>query len=246
MGGLKSAIKPQGGKKMKKGKKYVEALSKIEKGKAYTKEEAIALVKETSISSFDASVELALRLNLDTKKADQQLRGAIVLPNGTGKTKRVLVIAKGEAAKAAKEAGADYVGDLDMIEKIEKENWFEFDTMIATPDMMPALGKIGRVLGPKGLMPNPKTGTVTMDTKTAVEDVKKGRVEYRTDSYGNLHVIIGKVSFDTEKLIENLNAFVSLIIKTKPSVVKGKYILNVAVSSTMGPGIKIDTNSFDN
>ena len=230
---------------MKKGKKYVEALSKIEKGKAYTKEEAIALVKETSISSFDASVELALRLNLDTKKADQQLRGAIVLPNGTGKTKKVLVVAKGEAAKAAKEAGADYVGDMDMIEKIEKENWFDFDTMIATPDMMPALGKIGRVLGPKGLMPNPKTGTVTMDTKTAVEDVKKGRVEYRTDSYGNLHVIIGKVSFDTEKLIENLNAFVSLIIKTKPSVVKGKYILNVAVSSTMGPGIKIDANSFD-
>jgi len=231
---------------MKKGKKYVEALSKIEKGKAYTKEEAIALVKETSVSSFDGSVELALRLNLDTKKADQQLRGAIVLPNGTGKTKRVLVIAKGEAAKASKEAGADYVGDMDMIEKIEKENWFEFDTMIATPDMMPALGKIGRVLGPKGLMPNPKTGTVTMDTKTAVEDVKKGRVEYRTDSYGNVHVIIGKVSFDAEKLIENLNAFVSLIIKTKPSVVKGKYILNVAVSSTMGPGIKIDTNSFDN
>ena len=230
---------------MKKGKKYVEALSKIEKGKAYTKEEAIALVKETSVSSFDASVELALRLNLDTKKADQQLRGAIVLPNGTGKTKKVLVIAKGEAAKAAKEAGADYVGDVDMIEKIEKENWFDFDTMIATPDMMPALGKIGRVLGPKGLMPNPKTGTVTMDTKTAVEDVKKGRVEYRTDSYGNLHVIIGKVSFDAEKLLENLNAFVSLIIKTKPSVVKGKYILNVAVSSTMGPGIKIDTNSFD-
>ena len=245
MGGIKSAIKPQGGKKMKKGKKYVEALAKIEKGKAYTKEEAIALVKETSISSFDASVELALRLNLDTKKADQQLRGAIVLPNGTGKTKKVLVIAKGEAAKAAKEAGADYVGDVDMIEKIEKENWFDFDTMIATPDMMPALGKIGRVLGPKGLMPNPKTGTVTMDTKTAVEDVKKGRVEYRTDSYGNLHVIIGKVSFDNEKLIENLNAFVSLIVKTKPSVVKGKYILNVAVSSTMGPGIKIDANSFD-
>ena len=245
MGGIKSAIKPQGGKKMKKGKKYVEALAKIEKGKAYTKEEAIALVKETSISSFDASVELALRLNLDTKKADQQLRGAIVLPNGTGKTKKVLVIAKGEAAKAAKEAGTDYVGDTDMIEKIEKENWFDFDTMIATPDMMPALGKIGRVLGPKGLMPNPKTGTVTIDTKTAVEDVKKGRVEYRTDSYGNLHVIIGKVSFDNEKLIENLNAFVSLIAKTKPSVVKGKYILNVAVSSTMGPGIKIDANSFD-
>jgi len=233
-------------KNMKKGKKYVEASNKIEKSKLYTKEEAIKLVKETSYASFDASVELALRLNLDTKKADQQLRGALVLPNGTGKTKRVLVIAKGEAAKAAKEAGADYVGDVDMIEKIEKENWFDFDTMIATPDMMPMLGKIGRVLGPKGLMPNPKTGTVTMDTKTAVEDVKKGRVEYRTDSYGNVHVIIGKVSFEDDKLVENLNAFVSLINKTKPSVVKGKYILNVSVSSTMGPGVKIDTNSFDN
>lgn len=231
---------------MKKSKKYLEASKKIEKGKLYTKEEAIALVKETSVTSFDSSVEVALRLNLDTKKADQQLRGAVVLPNGTGKTKRVLVIAKGEAAKAATEAGADYVGDVDLLEKIEKENWFEFDTMIATPDMMPALGKIGKLLGPKGLMPNPKTGTVTMDTKTAVEDVKKGRVEYRTDSYGNVHALIGKVSFDNEKLLENLNTFVSLIIKSKPAVVKGKYILNISVSSTMGPGVKIDTNSFDN
>ena len=230
---------------MKRGKKYTEAASKIEKGTAYTKEEAIKLVKETSTTSFDASVELALRLNLDTKKADQQLRGAIVLPNGTGKSKRVLVIARGEAAKAAKAAGADYVGDMDMLEKIEKENWFDFDVMIATPDMMPSLGKIGKVLGPKGLMPNPKTGTVTMDTKTAVEDVKKGRVEYRTDSYGNLHVIIGKVSFDEKKLLENLNAFIALINKTKPTVVKGKYVLNASISSSMGPGIKIDTNTFD-
>ncbi len=231
---------------MKKSKKYLEASKKVEKGKLYTKEEAIALVKETAVASFDSSVEVALRLNLDTKKADQQLRGAVVLPNGTGKTKRVLVIAKGEAAKAAQEAGADYVGDVDLLEKIEKENWFEFDTMIATPDMMPALGKIGKILGPKGLMPNPKTGTVTMDTKTAVEDVKKGRVEYRTDSYGNVHALIGKVSFANEKLLENLNTFVSLIIKSKPAVVKGKYILNISVSSTMGPGVKIDTNSFDN
>lgn len=231
---------------MKKGKKYLEAAKLVEKHKLYTKEEAIKLVKETSVANFDASVELALRLNLDTKKADQQLRGAIVLPNGIGKTKKVLVIAKGDAAKAAKEAGADYVGDVDMLEKIEKENWFDFDTMIATPDMMPALGKIGRVLGPKGLMPNPKTGTVTMDTKKAVEDVKKGRVEYRTDSYGNVHVIIGKVSFDDQKLVENLDAFVSMIIKSKPAVVKGKYLLNVSVASTMGPGVKIDTNSFDN
>ena len=230
---------------MKKGKKYVEAAKKVEKNKLYTKEEAINLVKETSVTKFDSSVELALRLNLDTKKADQQLRGAIVLPNGTGKTKKVLVIAKGEQAKAAQAAGADYVGDTDLLEKIEKENWFDFDTMIATPDMMPALGKLGRILGPKGLMPNPKTGTVTMDVAKAVEDVKKGRVEYRTDSYGNVHGIIGKTSFDTDKLIENLNAFVSLIIKTKPSVVKGTYIKNISVSSTMGPGVKIDTNSFD-
>ena len=230
---------------MKRSKKYVEASNKIDRTKSYTLEEAIKLVKETSITKFDSSVELALRLNLDPKKADQQLRGAVVLPNGTGKTKRVLVIAKGEAANAAKEAGADYVGDMDYIEKIEKENWFEFDTMIATPDMMPQLGKIGRVLGPKGLMPNPKTGTVTMDTKTAVEDVKKGRVEYRTDSYGNVHVLVGKSSFDEAKLVENVKAFVSLILKTKPSTVKGKYVLNISVSSTMGPGVKVDINSFD-
>ena len=231
---------------MKKGKKYLEASKKVDKTKLYTVEEAVNLVKETSTTNFDGSVELTLRLNLDTKKADQQLRGALVLPNGTGKTKKVLVIAKGAQAEVARAAGADYVGDMDMLEKIEKENWFDFDTMIATPDMMPALGKIGKVLGPKGLMPNPKTGTVTMDTASAVEEVKKGRVEYRTDSYGNVHVIIGKVSFDAAKLVENLNAFVSLIVKSKPSVVKGKYILNVSLSSTMGPGIKIDTNSFDN
>ena len=230
---------------MKKGKKYVEAASKVERGRAYTKEEAIKLVKETSTTKFDASVELAMRLNLDTKKADQQLRGAIVLPNGTGKTKKVLVLAKGPMATAAKEAGADYVGEADMIEKIEKENWFDFDVIVATPDMMPALGKIGKVLGPKGLMPNPKTGTVTMDTKKAVEDIKKGRVEYRTDSYGNVQVIIGKVSFTEEQLLENMNAFVSLILKTKPAVVKGTYVRNISVSSTMGPGIKIDANSFD-
>ena len=230
---------------MKKGKKYVEAASKVERSRAYTKEEAIKLVKETSTTKFDASVELAMRLNLDTKKADQQLRGAIVLPNGTGKSKKVLVLAKGLMATAAKEAGADYVGDADMIEKIEKENWFDFDVIVATPDMMPALGKIGKILGPKGLMPNPKTGTVTMDTKKAVEDIKKGRVEYRTDSYGNVQVIIGKVSFTEEQLLENMNAFVSLILKTKPAVVKGTYVRNISVSSTMGPGIKIDANSFD-
>ena len=186
-----------------------------------------------------------MRLNLDTKKADQQLRGAIVLPNGTGKTKKVLVLAKGPKATEAKEAGADFVGDMDMIEKIEKENWFDFDTLIATPDMMPALGKIGKILGPKGLMPNPKTGTVTMDVKKAVEDVKKGRVEYRTDTYGNVHALIGKVSFTNDALLENLNAFINVILKAKPSVVKGAYVKNVTLSSTMGPGVKIDLNELN-
>ena len=231
---------------MKKSKKYVAASALVEKNKLYTKEEAISLVKKTATTKFDSSVEIAMRLNLDTKKADQQLRGALVLPNGTGKTKKVLVIAKGDAAKAATEAGADYVGDADYLEKIEKENWFDFDTLIATPDMMPALGKLGKVLGPKGLMPNPKTGTVTLDKKKAVMEVKKGRVEYRTDSFGNVHAIIGKVSFDEKKLLENLDAFISLIIKSKPSVVKGKYIKNISLSTTMGPGIKIDTIYFDN
>ena len=231
---------------MKRGKKYNEALTKIDKTKAYTVEEAVSLVKTLKVANFDETVELSIRLNLDTKKADQQLRGATVLPNGIGKTKKVLVIAKGAKATEAKDAGADYVGDVDMIEKIEKENWFDFDTMIATPDMMPALGKIGRVLGPRGLMPNPKTGTVTMDVKKAIEDVKKGRVEYRADAYGNVAVLVGKVSFDETKLVENIKSFVSLIQKVKPSTVKGKYILNVSISSTMSPGIKVDTASFEN
>ena len=231
---------------MKKGKKYVEAAAKVERCKLYSKEEAVKLVKDTSITKFDSSVELVVRLNLDTKKADQQLRGAIVLPNGTGKSRKVLVLAKGDLAKDAKEVGADYVGDLDLIEKIEKENWFDFDVIIATPDMMPALGKIGKTLGPKGLMPNPKTGTVTMDVKKAVSDVKKGRVEYRTDTFGNVAIIIGKVSFEESKLVENLDAFMNLIKKIKPTTVKGTYIKGVSISSTMGPGIKIDTNSFDN
>ena len=230
---------------MKRGKKYVEALNKVEKGKAYTKDEAVKLVKETSTSKFDATVEVAVRLNLDTKKADQQLRGAIVLPHGTGKTKKVLVVAKGENATKAKEAGADFVGDMDILEKIEKENWFGFDVMIATPDMMPLLGKLGKVLGPKGLMPNPKTGTVTTDVAKAVNDVKAGRVEYRTDSFGNVHGVIGKESFDEKQLSENLDAFMATIIKAKPSTVKGDYIKNIAITTTMGPGIKILTNSFD-
>ena len=230
---------------MKKGKKYVEVSKLVEKHKLYTKEEAVKLVKETNPAKFDASVELAMRLNLDTKKADQQLRGALVLPNGTGKTKKVLVLARGAAQDAAREAGADYVGDMDMIAKIEQENWFDFDVIIATPAMMPVLGKLGKVLGPKGLMPNPKTGTVTTDTAKAVKEVKGGRVEYRTDSYGNVHVIVGKVSFTEEQLLENINAFVSLILKSKPSVVKGEYVKNISIASTMGPGIKIDSKNFD-
>ena len=228
----------------KKSKKYTEALSKIEKGKLYSLEEAVKLVKETSVSTFDGTVEIAVRLNLDTKKNDQQLRGAIVLPHGTGKTKKVLVLAKGDAAKAATDAGADYVGDVDMITKIEKENWFDFDVIIATPEMMPMLGKLGRVLGPKGLMPNPKTGTVTMDTKKAVEDVKKGRVEYRTDSYANVHALVGKVSFDDEKLVDNVKAFMDVIIKSKPQAAKGIYLKGVSLASTMGPGIKVDLSSY--
>lgn len=229
----------------KRGKRYNEALSKIDKTKLYSKEEAVSLVKETSNSKFDSTIEVAMYLNLDTKKADQQLRGAIVLPNGTGKTKKVLVIARGENAKKAVDAGAEYVGDTDMLEKIEKENWFDFDVMIATPDMMPLLGKLGRILGPKGLMPNPKTGTVTTDVEKAVKDVKAGRVEYRTDSFGNIHGIIGNTSFDEKALLENLEAFMSVLIKAKPSTVKGDYIKNISIATTMGPGIKIIINSFD-
>ena len=229
----------------KRSKKYTEAQSKVEKGKVYSKEEAIKLVKETSVSSFDGTVDVAVRLNLDTKKADQQLRGAIVLPKGTGKTQKVLVIAKGPKATEAKDAGADYVGDADMLEKIEKENWFDFDTIIATPDMMPMLGKLGIVLGPKGLMPNPKTGTVTMDVAKAVEEVKAGKVEYKTDSFGIVHSIIGKVSFSEEDLLANLNAFVGQLLRIKPATVKGDYVKSISISSTMGPGIKVE-NNFDN
>jgi len=231
---------------MKKSKRFTEAVSKVDKNKVYSIEEAVKLVKETSNLKFDSTIEVAMNMNLDTKKADQQLRGAIVLPNGTGKDQTVLVLAKGDQAKAAKEAGADYVGDMDMIEKIEKENWFSYDVIIATPEMMPSLGKIGKVLGPKGLMPNPKTGTVTMDVANAVKETKLGKVNYRTDSFGNIHGIIGKASFDEAKLAENLKVFVGAIIKIKPTTVKGKYINNISISSTMGPGIKLDLNSFDN
>lgn len=229
----------------KLGKKYVEASKKIEKNKFYQLEEAVKLAKETSITKFDSSVELAVKLNIDTKKADQQMRGSLVLPNGNGKTKKILVLAKGAAAEAAKKAGADFVGEAEMIEKIEKEQWFDFDVIIATPDMMPQLGKIGKVLGPKGLMPNPKTGTVTPTPEKAVEDVKKGMVEYRADQYGNIHVMVGKVSFDEKKLVENVQFVLNTLVKAKPATVKGKYITNISLSTTMGPGIHVDQDSID-
>ena len=230
---------------MKRSKRYVSNLEKVEKNKVYSVEEAVKLVKETSNTKFDGTVEVAMNLNLDTKKNDQQLRGAVVLPNGTGKSKKILVLAKADKAKEAVSAGAEYVGDIDMIDKIAKENWFDFDVIIATPDMMPALGKIGKILGPKGLMPNPKTGTVTTDVKKAVEETKKGKVEYRTDTFGNVHAIFGKASFDDAKLAENLKSFVEVILKAKPQTVKGNYVKNISISSTMGPGIKIDVNSFN-
>ena len=230
---------------MKKSKRYASLIQNVEKNKMYDYKEAIKLVKETSNLKFDSTIEVAMNLNLDTKKADQQLRGAIALPNGTGKTKKILVLAKGDQARMAKEVGADYVGDVDMIEKMEKENWFPFDVIVATPEMMPLLGKIGKILGPKGLMPNPKTGTVTMEVDKAVNEIKKGKVNYRTDSFGNVHGIIGKSSFDNKMLEENLSAFVNTILKVKPATVKGTYVKNISISSTMGPGIKIDLNSFD-
>lgn len=229
----------------KHGKKYVEASKKVDRNKLYSLDEAVNLVKETSVTNFDSTVEVAIKLNIDAKKSDQSLRGSFVLPNGTGKTKRVLVIAKGEAANQAKAAGATYVGDKDMIDKIVNENWFDFDVIVATPDMMPELGKIGKVLGPKGLMPNPKTGTVTTDVEKAISDINKGMVSYKNDSFGNIHTIIGKVSFDKEKLAENLSYVVTTVAKAKPASVKGVFINSITITTTMGPGIRVDKNTFD-
>ena len=222
----------------KKAKRYVEASKLIEKGKAYPIEEAIELVKKTSNLKFDASVDVAFKLGVDPKHADQQLRGALVLPNGTGKTKKVLVVAQGAKAEEARAAGADYVGDKEILEEIKK-GWLDFEVIIATPDMMGELGKLGRILGPKGLMPNPKTGTVTMDVAKAVNEVKAGKVTYRTDKQGNVHVTIGKVSFDVEKLVENYTTIYDVLVKAKPASAKGVYMRNIAVSSTMGPSIKV-------
>ncbi len=229
----------------KHGKKYVEASKMIEAGKLYTAEDAINLIKKTSTTKFDSTVEVAIKLNIDAKKTDQNLRGSLVLPNGTGKTKKVLVFAKGEAAERAKAAGADYVGEKDLVDKIKNESWFDFDVIVATPDMMPEVGKIGMILGPRGLMPNPKTGTVTPKVEDAVKDIKSGMVAYKNDTYGNIHTIIGKTSFDEAKLLENLNYVVKTISKAKPTTVKGVFINGITITTTMGPGIKLDKNSFD-
>jgi len=228
----------------KKGKKYVEAAKLVDRSKAYDVSEAVALVKKTNTAKFDATVEVAFRLGVDPRKNDQQIRGAVVLPNGTGKTQRVLVFAKGEKAKEAEAAGADFVGDTDYINKIQ-QGWFDFDVIVATPDMMGEVGKIGRVLGPKGLMPNPKTGTVTFEVEKAIGEIKAGKVEYRVDKAGNIHVPIGKVSFEDQKLVENFTTMYDTILKAKPAAAKGVYVKNVAVASTMGPGVKVDSSTFN-
>ncbi len=229
----------------KKGKKYQDALKLVDRSKRYALVEAVELAKQTSVAKFDATVELAFKMNLDSRKADQNLRGAIVLPYGTGKTRSVLVLTKSpEKQKNATDAGADYVGDSEYIEKI-KSGWFEFDVIVATPDMMGELGRLGKILGPKGLMPNAKTGTVTMDITKAVNEIKAGKVEYRVDKTGNIQCLVGKVSFGTDKLVENIKTVYNVILKLKPSTVKGVYMKNMAISTTMGPGIKVDQDSVN-
>ena len=224
----------------KRGKKYLAAAELVDRATLYETEEALDLVVKAAPAKFDETVEVHLKLGVDGRHADQQVRGAIVLPHGTGKTAKVLVFAKGPKETEAKEAGADYVGGEDMAEKIQKENWFDFDVVIATPDMMSVVGKLGKVLGPKGLMPNPKSGTVTMDVAKALEDVKAGKVEYRLDKTNIIHTPIGKVSFGAEKLKDNFNALVEAVVKAKPSAAKGQYLRSVTVTSTMGPGVKIN------
>ena len=227
---------------MKYGKKYADSLKAYDHSKAYDVDEAMGIVIDTAKAKFDETVELHVRLGVDPRQADQQVRGVLVLPNGTGKSKTVLVIAKGERADAAQAAGADFVGAEEMIQKIQTENWFDFDVVITTPDMMGVVGRIGKVLGPKGLMPNPKSGTVTMDVAKAIAEVKAGKVEYRLDKTAIIHCPIGKKSFGKEKLTENFNALMDAIVKAKPSAAKGQYIRSVAVASTMGPGVKINYN----
>ena len=225
----------------KKGKKFIEAKKLVDSTTLYSVEEAVELVKKTNVAKFDATVDVAFRLGVDPRKADQQIRGAMVLPHGTGKDRSVLVFAKGEKAKEAEAAGADFVGDSDMINKIQ-QGWMDFDVVVATPDMMAEVGKLGRVLGPRGLMPNPKTGTVTMDVTKAVNDIKSGKVEYRLDKTNLVHLSFGKVSFGTEKLLENYNTIMEAIIKAKPAAAKGQYVKSVSISTTMGPGMYLKQN----
>ena len=228
---------------MNKGKRYTEASKQVEKNKLYEVADGIALAVDNAKAKFDESVELHIRLGVDGRNADQQVRGVVVLPNGTGKTVKVLVIARGDKADEAAKAGADYVGAEEIVAKIQNENWLDFDVCITTPDMMGVVGRIARVLGPKGLMPNPKSGTVTMDVAKAINDVKAGKVEYRLDKTNNVHVIIGKVSFGKEKLVENYDALMAAILKAKPAAAKGQYVKNVTVATSMGPGIKLNARS---
>ena len=225
---------------MKRGKKYVEAAKLIERGNLYDKEEAVALVKKSAVAKFDETIEAHIRTGCDGRHADQQIRGAVVLPHGTGKKVRILVFAKDAKAEEAKAAGADYVGAEDLIPKIQNEGWFEFDVVVATPDMMGVVGRLGRVLGPKGLMPNPKAGTVTMDVTKAVNDIKAGKIEYRLDKTNIIHVPLGKASFTEEQLADNFQTLIDAIMKAKPAVVKGQYLKSVTLTSTMGPGVKIN------
>jgi large subunit ribosomal protein L1 len=228
----------------KHGKKYREAIEKIDREKVYEPIEALELVKSVASAKFDETVEAAFRLGIDTKKADQQVRGAVVLPHGTGKTKRVLVFAKGEKAKEAEAAGADFVGDEELVAKVQ-QGWLDFDVVVATPDMMGQVGRLGRILGPKGLMPNPKTGTVTFEVEKAVKEIKAGKIEYRADKAGNVHAAIGKVSFPTEQLAANLQALADALTKAKPAAAKGTYMKNISVSSTMGPGIVVSSAALN-
>lgn len=228
----------------KRGKKYQDSLKEFDKNEYFESDEAIGVVIKTAKAKFDETVELHCRLGVDSRYADQQVRGAVVLPHGTGKTKKVLVIAKADKQEEAKQAGADYVGAEDMVEKIQKENWFDFDVIVATPDTMGLIGRLGKALGPKGLMPNPKSGTVTFELEKAIKDIKAGKVEYRLDKANIIHCPIGKVSFGPEKLQENFNAIMSAIIKAKPAAAKGKYLRSVTLTSTMGPGVKVNSSKI--
>ena len=229
---------------MKHGKKYVEAAKLVDRAVAYEPAEAVALVKKTAVAKFDETIEVHIRTGCDGRHAEQQVRGAVVLPNGTGKTVKVLVFAKGDKVAEAEAAGADYVGGEELIPRIQNDGWFDFDVVVATPDMMGVVGRLGKVLGPKGLMPNPKAGTVTMDVTKAIADIKAGKIEYRLDKSNIIHVPVGKVSFDEEKLTENFNALMEAIVKAKPSALKGQYLRSITLTSTMGPGVKVSVAKY--